>query len=286
MPDKRISFGYADVGEVKLHYATAGNGERLVILLHGFPEFWYSWRHQLVALGDEYTVVAPDLRGYNLSDKPANVSDYTVDHLAGDIAGLIRHFDPEKAAVIGHDWGAVVAWKLAFTRPELVWKLAALQVPPTSVWKRNQTLKQFLTSWYMFFFQIPWLPEIVLKMNDFAVLARSLRRSTARPGVFTDDDIAQYKKAWSQPGAPAAMINYYRANVSRSGLRAEGRKIDLPTMFIYGEKDHAVLPDTVAGVGDVVTGPYVEHRIPDSGHWVQQEAEREVTEVLKRFLAD
>src|SRR5258705_9690164 len=113
-----IKFEYADVGEVKLHYATAGGGEKLVVLLHGFPEFWYSWRHQLVALSDEYTVVAPDLRGYNLSDKPANKVDYEIDHLVGDIVGLIRHFGREKAAVIGHDWGASVAWAVALKKPE------------------------------------------------------------------------------------------------------------------------------------------------------------------------
>jgi pimeloyl-ACP methyl ester carboxylesterase len=286
MIDERIAFGDADVGELKLHYAIAGKGERLVILLHGFPEFWYSWRHQLVALADDYTVVAPDMRSYNLSDRPGNVSDYTIDHLADDVARLIRHFGRDQAAVVGHDWGAAVAWNFAFTRPELVWKLAALQVPPAFIWKRNQTLRQYLASWYMFFFQLPFLPELVFTMNDFAVITRSLRRSTSVPDVFTDADFAIYKDAWSQTGAPSAMINYYRANVSRARLRAQDRKIDVPTLFIYGEKDQAVLPKTVAGIRSVVTGEYVEHRIPGSGHWVQQEAADEVTEVLRRFLAD
>lgn len=286
--DERISFGYADVGEVKLHYATAGNGERLVLLLHGFPEFWYSWRHQLVALSGEFTVVAPDLRGYNLSDKPPNKSDYIIDKLVGDIVGLIQHFGREKAAVIGHDWGASIAWAIAMKKPEVLWKLGALQVPPIPIWRRNQTAKQFFASWYMFFFQIPALPEFLFRQNDYAALAKSLRETTASPGVFTDEEIAEYKKAWSQPGATTAMLNYYRANILKRmfGKKAMPPKIDVPTLFIYGEKDTAVLPATVAGVGDMIAGPYREHRIPNSGHWVQQEARDEVTDILRNFLGE
>ena len=286
--DARISFGYADVGDVKLHYAKAGDGEKLVILLHGFPEFWYSWRHQLVALSDQYTVVAPDMRGYNLSDKPLNKTDYAIDNLVGDIVGLIYHFGRETAAVIGHDWGASVAWALAMKKPEVLWKLGALQVPPIPIWKRNQTVKQFFASWYMFFFQIPGLPEFRLRQNDYTALAKALRESTAAAGVFSDDEIAEYKKAYGQPGAITAMLNYYRANIVKRmfGKKETPRKIDVPTLFIYGEKDKAVLPRTVAGVGDMVSGPYTEHRIPNSGHWVQQEARDEVTQVLRTFLIE
>ena len=286
--DERITFGYAEVGQLKLHYAKAGNGERLVILLHGFPEFWYSWRHQLVALSDEYTVVAPDMRGYNLSEKPPNKTDYEIDHLVGDIVGLIKHFGREKAAVIGHDWGASIAWALAMKEPEVLWKLGALQVPPIPIWKRNQTAKQFLASWYMFFFQLPGVPEFVFERNDYALMAKSLSESTAEPDVFSDDEIAEYKKAWSQSGATTAMLNYYRANIMKRlfGTNEMPLKINVPTLFIYGEKDKAVLPETVMGVGDMIDGPYTEHRIPNSGHWVQQEAQREVTQVLRSFLSD
>jgi epoxide hydrolase 4 len=286
--DERISFGFADTGEVKLHYAKAGGGEKLVLLLHGFPEFWYSWRHQLVALSDEYTIVAPDLRGYNLSDKPPNKSDYTIDKLVGDIVGLIHHFGREKAAVIGHDWGATIAWAVAMKHPEVLWKLGALQVPPIPIWKRNQTAKQLFASWYMFFFQLPAIPEYRFKKDDYAALVKSLKTSTAAPDVFSDEEIAEFKKAWSQPGATTAMLNYYRANIVKRmfGKNVLPPKIDVPTVFIYGEKDHAVLPQTVAGVADLITGPYHEHRIPNSGHWVQQEARDEVTDILRRFLAD
>ncbi|HEX8734254.1 MAG TPA: alpha/beta hydrolase [Pyrinomonadaceae bacterium] len=282
-----ITFDYAQIGGVRLHYAKVGEGERLVILLHGFPEFWYSWRHQLAALGDEYTVVAPDMRGYNLSDKPTLVSDYEIDKVVDDVVGLIHHFGREKAAVIGHDWGATVAWSLAMKHPECLWKLGALQVPPVAIWRKNQTLRQFLASWYMFFFQIPMLPEHLFKLNDFALLENALKNSTAERDVFTNEDIAQYKKAWSEPFALTAMLNYYRANVLKRFFTkfVEPPKIKVPTVFIYGEQDSAVLPETVRGVGSLIDAPFEEFRIPTAGHWVQQEAADAVTEILREFLA-
>ena len=284
--DPRITFDYADVGDVTLHYAVAGKGERLVILLHGFPEFWYSWRHQLVDLSESYTVVAPDLRGYNLSDRPSNIPAYTLEKLTADVVGLVHHFGKENAAVIGHDWGAAIAWATAVRHPEVIWKLAALQVPPADIWKRNQTAKQFFASWYMFFFQLPLIPEWLSARNDFGLLVDSLRKSTVNKAVFTDEDIEEYKQAWAKPRALTAMINYYRANIVARLLRTGSKALPIqaPTLFVYGEKDHAVLPQTVRGVGDAVSGPFREHRIPNSGHWVQQEARDEVTAVLRDFL--
>ncbi|MDQ6787778.1 MAG: alpha/beta hydrolase [Acidobacteriota bacterium] len=286
--ENQIKFDYAQIGSVRLHYAKAGEGEKLVVLLHGFPEFWYSWRHQIAALSDEYTVVAPDLRGYNLSDKPLRIEDYAIDKLVDDVVGLIHYFGCRQAAIVGHDWGASVAWATAQKHPETVWKLAALQVPPVQIWRRNQTLKQFFASWYMFFFQIPRLPEFIFRRDNFAALENSLKNSTVEKDVFTDEDIAEYKKAWSEPFALTAMVNYYRANVfkrffAKSDLR---EKIRVPTVFIYGEKDFAILPETVKGVGDAIDAPFEEFRIPTSGHWVQQEAKGAVTEILRDFLAE
>jgi len=282
-----ISFDYAQIGAVNLHYAIAGKGsEKLVVLLHGFPEFWYSWRKQLVDLSDEYTVVAPDLRGYNLSDKPAGIEDYKMEKLVDDVCGLIGHLGYEKAAVIGHDWGASIAWAVAETHPEYVSKLCALQVPPVSVWQKNQTFKQFKASWYMFFVQIPYLPELLLSRNDYALLANSLKTSTAEPGVFTDEMIAEYKKSWRETNQLNSLLNYYRANIwKRLFSKADAEnKIKVPTLFIYGEKDFAVLPETVKGVGEAVEAPFSEIRIPDAGHWVQQEAPEVITDSLREFL--
>jgi len=283
-----IKFDYAQIGGVKLHYAMAGNGEKLVILLHGFPEFWYSWRRQIIALSDEYTVVAPDMRGYNLSDKPPLTADYEIDNLVDDVCGLIRHFGRERAAIAGHDWGAIVAWAIAQKHPEYVSKLCALQVPPMSVWRKNQTFKQFLASWYMFFFQIPRLPEWLLSRNDFAILAEGLKNSTAEPGVFSGEDIVEYKKAWSQPQALTSAVNYYRANILKRlfSKQSTEEKIKVPTLFIYGEKDQVILPESVRGISEVIDAPYQEIRIPDAGHWIQQEAAEIVTDSLREFLAE
>src|SRR5438128_887348 len=215
-----IRHDYAKVGDVRLHYVECGNqDDELVILLHGFPEFWYSWRHQLPVLGARYHVVAPDMRGYNLSDKPARIEDYRIESLVADVTGLIHHFDKSKAAIIAHDWGAGVAWAVAQKHPDAVTKLAALQVPMPAAWRANMTLRQLLGSWYMFFFQLPRLPEWWASANDFRRLDQMFRTTTFRAEVFNDEDIAAYKGALRQPGALTAGINYYRANVFRSLLR-------------------------------------------------------------------
>jgi pimeloyl-ACP methyl ester carboxylesterase len=218
-----------------------------------------------------------------------NVADYSIDKLVDDTTGLIRHLGFENAAIVGHDWGAVVAWAVARNQPEYVWKLCAMQVPPTDVWRKNQTFKQFLASWYMFFFQIPALPEWLLNRNDFALLANGLKTSTAEPDVFTDADVAEYKKSWREDRALSSALNYYRANVLQrifAGDAAEDAKIKVPTLFIYGERDQAVLPSSVEGISDVIDAPYSEIRIPDAGHWVQQEAAEIVTDSLREFLAE
>lgn len=291
--DPSIRHGYAQVGGVRLHYAECGSGERLVLLLHGFPEFWYSWRHQLKALGDRYRVVAVDLRGYNLSDKPARVEDYRIDLLIDDVTGLVRHFGASQAAVVGHDWGAGLAWAVAQKHPEYVWKLATMQVPPVAAWRANMTLRQAFRSWYMLFFQIPRLPEWYIGAGDFSALERMFKDKSVRPGSFTETDIALYKEALRQPNALTSGINYYRANVfslfSGGGRNSDGEqmsdgRIRVPTLFIYGERDFAIVPETVRGVGNYVDAPYREVRISTSGHWVQNEAPLEVNTALGEFL--
>ena len=290
--EPEIRHGYAQVGDVRLHYAECGEGERLVVLLHGFPECWYSWRHQLKALGRRYRVVAPDMRGYNLSDKPARVEDYRMPRLVDDVTGLIRHFGAREAAVVGHDWGGAVAWSVALYYPDYVWKLASLQTPPPAVWQRNLTVKQLLRSWYMFFFQLPTLPEWWMRRDDFAGLGRTLR-ATSRPGTFSDEDIEVLKSALREPGALTGGINYYRANLRAFLGHSLGRKetgtrerVRVPTLYIYGERDFAIVPETVAGAGDYVEAPYTELRLGRSNHWVQQESPAEVNAALLRFLEE
>ena len=287
--EPQIRHGYAQVGDVRLHYAECGEGERLVVLLHGFPECWYSWRHQLKALGQSYRVVAPDMRGYNLSDKPERVEDYRVPRLVDDVTGLIRHFGAREAAVVGHDWGAAVAWAVAQHYPDYVWKLAALQVPPPAVWAKNLSLRQLLRSWYMFFFQLPRVPEWWIRRDDFEGLGKMFR-ATSRPGTFGDADIEFYKSALKEPGALTSAINYTRANLrafltrSPKGEIRTHERVRVPTLFVFGERDMAILPETAAGVADYVHAPYTELRLARANHWVQQEYPAEVNAALLNFL--
>jgi epoxide hydrolase 4 len=290
--ENSVRHGYAQIGDVRLHYVEAGAvGSRPVVLLHGFPECWYSWRHQLAALSGRFRLVAVDMRGYNLSDKPARVADYRMARLVDDVTGLVRHLGARRAAVVGHDWGAAVAWAAAERHPEYVSRVAALQVPPPAVWLRNLTARQLLMSWYMLFFQLPRLPEWWIRRGDFAAVRRTLR-ATSRPGTFSEADIAVYKAALREPGALTAAVNYYRANLrpllgARRGADGEGDgPIRVPALFIYGERDFAIARSTVEGVASYVAAPYREVRLATSGHWVQQEAPMEVNAALSSFLEE
>jgi epoxide hydrolase 4 len=290
--DPVVSHGYASVNGVKLHYAESGNGE-LVILLHGFPEFWYSWRHQLKALAPHFHVVAPDLRGYNLSDKPTNVADYRLEVLSEDVIGLMDHFGAPKASLVGHDWGAGIAWAVAQKHADRVSKLAVMQVPPAAAWRSNMSLRQLLRSWYMFLFQLPRVPEWMIRRDGFAALNKIFKEHVSRSHTFSDADIAAYREALQKPGTLTAAVNYYRANVirlmrrssSRQGAKAgQDNRIRVPTLFIFGEQDLAILPQTVRGIARFIDAPYRELRIPDSSHWVQNEAPEEVNAALVEFL--
>src|SRR5258707_9673646 len=157
-----ITNAYANVNGIRLHYAEAGSGDQLVILLHGFPEFWYSWQKQLQALSGKFHVVAPDMRGYNLSDKPSRVEDYRMQLLVEDVIGLIQHFGASKAAIVGHDWGAGVAWAVAKKHPKQVASLAVMQVPPAALRRRKSSDRPLIRSWYVFFFQLPKMPGLAI----------------------------------------------------------------------------------------------------------------------------
>jgi len=240
--DLPLRHDYAQLDGVRLHYAECGSGnEELVVLLHGFPEFWYSWRNQLSALGKRYHAVAPDMRGYNLSDKPPRVEDYRIDLLVEDVIGLIHRLGASKAAVVGHDWGGGVAWAVAHKYPEHVSKLAVFQVPPAAAWRANITFRQWRRSWYMLFFQLPRVPEWSIRRNNFAGLERVFKDTVVRKGCFSDGDIDLYKEAMRQPGALTASINYYRANLRRVMFRRRYEnnvkrddRIRVPTLFIFG----------------------------------------------------
>lgn len=282
-----LRHNYAVVNGVRLHYVETGSGP-LVVLLHGFPEFWYSWRHQIEALAPYFHVVAPDQRGYNLSEKPHGVSAYSTDKLVEDVAALIRHLGEERAVIVGHDWGGGVAWMFAMNHPEMTERLVVMNCPhPAAMARGLRTPRQLLRSWYMFFFQLPVLPELTMRAGNYRAIERSLRGWVHRPGTFTDADIRAYKEAAAQPGALRSAINWYRA-MMRSGLRQALRpmpQITVPTLLIWGEDDRALGKELTHGTERWVPNLTVRY-IPNTSHWVQQEQPELVNRYLLEFLRD
>ncbi|HEY6419547.1 MAG TPA: alpha/beta hydrolase [Candidatus Binataceae bacterium] len=278
---------------LNMRVARAGSGP-LLVMLHGFPECWYSWRHQLRALSDSFDCVAPEMRGYGETDAPAGVANYTLDKLVGDVAELVEALGRKRAVIIGHDWGGGVAWATALQRPEIVERLAVMNCPHLA--RLGQELRrnprQMLRSWYMLFFQIPRLPEAMIRARNFAALDRSMRRSAAHPEAFTDADMEYFRDAFRNPYSITAAINYYRANFRSSLMRrpAAGgdwlmHKIGAPTILIWGEQDFALGKELTYNMEDLFTGPFEIKYIPDSGHWVQQEKPELVNSYLREFLA-
>ncbi len=279
--------GYADLGAVRLHYVEAGEGP-LVVLLHGFPEFWFSWRFQIPALAAAgFRVVAPDMRGYNLSARPSGVAAYDIAGLAADVRDLIRERGAESAFLAGHDWGAAVAWATAMNHPEVVKRLAILNVPhPRRFLRGLRTPRQLVKSWYIVFFQLPWVPERLVRTRRWWFFRYGFEHD-ARPGAFTREDIDRYVEAWSQPGAAAATINYYRGVFRQPPKRAEARlrQVDAPTLVIWGDRDRYLGAELAEpDASDVPNLDRVVH-LPDASHWVHHDEPEQVTQLLADFFA-
>ena len=287
-----------DVGAAHLHVAearprakdgTVRGGEEevpadvpLVVFMHGFPELWWSWRHQLRAFAAAgFWAVAPDMRGYNESDKPKGVAHYEVEALAADIAGLVRALGRKTAIIVGHDWGAVVAWCLAEQHPSVVERLAILNVPhPVQMTRGLRRLKQLRKSWYIFFFQLPWgIPERALAKDDYAFV-----RKTFEIDGFDGADIVPYLDAIRTPGALTAAMSYYRAAIRRTlmGRPPKYVRIDCPVLVIWGDKDRHLGKEMATPPAKLVPNARVEH-IPDASHWVQNAAPERVNELLLAF---
>jgi len=278
-----------DVGEVKLHCVTQGEGS-LVVLLHGFPEFWYSWRHQIPFLAKRFKVVAPDMRGYDLSDRPRGASEYSLDKLTGDVAGLIESFGASQAHVIGHDWGGAVAWSFAMARPEMVDKLVVMNAPHPAAFAKQimSNPRQMVRSWYMFFFQVPVIPELALKAGNFFLLKRFFSDWAVNKEAFSAADLDELARAASAPGALTAGINYYRAMFRNPRALAAIRKgvprIKSPTLLIWAEDDKALGMELTYGLEEYFEDGLTVKYIPDCSHWVQQEQPLVVNELLDEFL--
>ena len=275
---------------MRLHYVEAGAGP-LMVLLHGFPEFWYSWRFQIPALARAgFRVIAPDMRGYNLSEKPPGVVSYRMKHLSADVAALISHAGERRAVVVGHDWGGAVAWAVAARYPERVGKLVVMNAPHPAAFARElKSWKQTRKSWYILFFQLPWLPELLFRLGGRRALEQAFRRGSLRPERFTDEAIDRYTAALLQPGALNATINYYRA-AFRSALRqvlrgggTQNKPITLPTLLIWGEQDRFLGTELTEDLALFVPDLRLL-RIPKASHWVQIDAFERVNEGVLEFL--
>jgi pimeloyl-ACP methyl ester carboxylesterase len=279
---------FIETNGIKLHVVLAGPKDgQPVLLLHGFPEFWYGWRQQIPALAEAgYRVIVPDQRGYNLSDKPKGARSYSVDVLANDILGLIDALGYDKVHLIGHDWGAIIAWALAVWHPERLHKLGILNVPHPNVmlnFLRRGDPEQLRRSWYIFFFQLPWLPEYFMQKNDWRNGVRALL-GTGKKGSFRKADVLEYKDAWSQPGAINAMLNWYRALARHRPKMPKDLRVKIPTLMLWGMQDTAFshrmarLSIDYCEDGQLVL-------FEDATHWVQHDEAEAVNQLLLEYLS-
>jgi pimeloyl-ACP methyl ester carboxylesterase len=276
---------YVRTNGVSLRVVEAGPRRGpLVVLLHGFPEFWYGWRRQLPALARAgFRVIVPDQRGYAKSDKPPGVGAYRVEELARDVLGLIDEAGRERATVVGHDWGAAVAWWLGLAHPERLERLAILNAPHPAVMRRHllRNPRQLLRSWYILAFQAPGLPERLLARDDYAMLARAVRGG--RRGTCTAADLERYREAWAEPGALTAMVNWYRAAMRWAWSPPPPRRVPVPTLMLWGARDRFLgreLAPPSAALCDAARLVFHEH----ATHWIQHDDADEVSERLVRFV--
>ena len=273
-------------GSVTLHAVITGpkNGP-VVVLLHGFPEFWYSWHKQIAPLAAAgFRVIVPDQRGYNRSSKPSGVRSYALTELVSDVIAIADQLGQERIFLAGHDWGAAVAWSVALLYPNRIARLAILNVPHPSVMGRYlmQNRRQLRKSWYMFFFQIPYFPEAFLSASNFRRGIASLVGSS-RPGTFSADDLAQYRSAWSQPGALTGMINWYRA-AFRHRTTFPDRIVRVPTRILWGMRDAFLMAEMAQDSLRYCTDAELI-QFPDATHWLQHEEPARVSQLLVDFFS-
>lgn len=274
------------VNGITLHTVEAGSGTP-VVLLHGFPEFWYSWRYQIDALvGAGLRFIAPDLRGYNRSAKPEGVAAYSIETVAQDVVALIDQLG-EKAALVGHDWGGVVAWRVAKIAPHLLSSLTVLNIPhPHAVNEKKSSPKQAVRFWYQLALQPPAVPEIVLAARNFLALRRLLQQSVRRPGAVSERDLDLYVDAWRQRGALTGMLNYYRALLRRTPSRSAAAttpESPPPTMLVMGEHEPVFLRETLEASAKYLPTIRLE-LVASGGHFVHQDDPEAVNQLLIRFV--
>jgi pimeloyl-ACP methyl ester carboxylesterase len=276
-PLRRIQFN-VPAGTLYARAAGPEDGP-VLILLHGFPEFWYGWRKQIPGLASAgYRVVALDQRGYNESVKPASVSDYAMSTLSADVLAVADALGSERFLLAGHDWGGIIAWEIAMHNPERIRRMAILNAPHPAAGRRFMTtrLKQMLRSWYVLLFQVPVLPERVFSARHFEAGLASMTLSSV-PGVFSAEDLREYQRAWSQPGAVTGMINWYRAlaRYSRSSDFSP-RDVRVPTRILWGMRDKFLSPELAReSLAYCAAGELVE--FDNATHWLLHEEPEPIT---------
>jgi len=286
--------GYADVNSICLHFVTVGTG-KLIMFLHGFPEFWYEWKNQLTEFGRDYQAVAPDMRGYNLSSKPADVEQYQMEYLVEDIRALVEHLDHRKLVVVGHDWGGGVAWSFAMRHPDYLEKLIIINCPHPIIIQRElrDNPAQKKASQYILMHRTPQAEEIMSRDN-YKLLVDAVLTDGLKRGYFTEEDCKAYVEAWSQPGALTGGLNYYRATnlgpftgESDEALSADPSlfTVKVPTLVIWGEKDIYLLSGNLKGLDKYVPNLTVKS-IPKGSHWVIHEQPALVNAYIKEFIED
>jgi epoxide hydrolase 4 len=271
---------------ITLHTVMAGPPDgRLLILLHGFPEFWWGWRHQIPYLTQAgYHVWAPDQRGYNLSDKPRQVAAYNLDELAADVCSLADAAGQERFSVVGHDWGAAVAWWLALKFPERLDSQIIINVPHPAVMSRTlrESQEQRFRSLYAAFFQLPWLPEKLLQWRDWEATWRAMQESS-RPGTFSEAEGRQYRRAWSRPGVFTAMLNWYQAILRNPPAAAPSQRVSVPTLIIWGAQDKFLIPEMAHASAELCDDGRLV-LVEEATHWIQHEEPALVNSLIDRFL--
>lgn len=270
------------LADVEIAYAEAGPTDgALVILLHGFPEFWRAWRAQIAGLAEAgFHVVLPDQRGYGASGKPQGIASYDLDRLADDIAALARHLGHDRFTVIGHDWGASVAWWLATRQPELLDRLVVVNAPHPAVWREamGRDWRQWLKSLYVRFLQLPAVPEALVRARGFKALADALA-----PADLPEDELARYRAAWSAPGAVTGMINWYRAFLAKRLPPAASLSITVPTLILWGDRDPYAVPNLAEASAALCRDARIVH-FPEATHWVHHEQPDRVGVLIRAFL--
>jgi pimeloyl-ACP methyl ester carboxylesterase len=273
-----------DTGAATLHVVFAGPEDGPpVVLIHGFPELWFSWHGVMGVLARAgYRAIAPDLRGYNRSDKPPGVAAYTGDAYAADVLGLLDALGVERAFVAGHDVGAAVTWTLVFAHPERVRRAVVVAGPHPHAWERARPQDDPESiSWYRTFFRLPFVPELTSRAGGWRLLTRNLQR-TSRPGTFEGETLEVFQSAWARDNAISTMMNVYRARFRREPLAGDGRP-RMPVRYVYGRED-AYFPLAASRITAELLGPDAGVEFPENGHWLLLEEPERVGEILVEFF--